>query len=271
MCGGKDRFRFDNKEGAGTWFCSHCGSGDGFHLLQVSHGWSFAEAARHVESVAGKYQAGEVKPVREVDEIRKSLNRVWRESKPIQEGDPVHRYLSNRCGEIPMCLYEIRYHANLSYRHEDDHITHHPALVARVVNGTPKHAVCIHRIYLTDDGCKADVPEPKKLMSPTQKLENVAVRLMAPLEGWLGVAEGLETAIAAWRRFQVPVWACLTAGLMKTFRPPPEVKLLTVFADNDDNFTGQAAAYELARSCSMGQGIEVQVKIPDRAGSDWAD
>jgi putative DNA primase/helicase len=25
MCGGKDRFRFDDKGGRGTWFCSQCG------------------------------------------------------------------------------------------------------------------------------------------------------------------------------------------------------------------------------------------------------
>ncbi|WP_308538738.1 primase-helicase zinc-binding domain-containing protein, partial [uncultured Pantoea sp.] len=29
VCGGKDRFRFDDKEGRGTWFCNQCGAGDG--------------------------------------------------------------------------------------------------------------------------------------------------------------------------------------------------------------------------------------------------
>jgi len=29
LCGGKDRFRFDDKEGRGTYFCSGCGAGDG--------------------------------------------------------------------------------------------------------------------------------------------------------------------------------------------------------------------------------------------------
>lgn len=33
-CGGKDRFRFDNKNGRGTWFCNHCGSGDGLDLVK---------------------------------------------------------------------------------------------------------------------------------------------------------------------------------------------------------------------------------------------
>ena len=34
-CGGKDRFRFDNKDGRGTWFCNHCGSGDGIDIVKL--------------------------------------------------------------------------------------------------------------------------------------------------------------------------------------------------------------------------------------------
>lgn len=34
-CGGNDRFRCDDKGGNGTWICSHCGSGDGFKLVEL--------------------------------------------------------------------------------------------------------------------------------------------------------------------------------------------------------------------------------------------
>lgn len=33
VCGGKDRFRFDDQEGRGTWFCNQCGAGDGLALV----------------------------------------------------------------------------------------------------------------------------------------------------------------------------------------------------------------------------------------------
>lgn len=34
VCGGKDRFRCDNKGGNGTWICNHCGAGDGIELVK---------------------------------------------------------------------------------------------------------------------------------------------------------------------------------------------------------------------------------------------
>ena len=34
MCGGKDRFRFDNQNGRGTYICNQCGSGDGLELMK---------------------------------------------------------------------------------------------------------------------------------------------------------------------------------------------------------------------------------------------
>lgn len=33
-CGGKDRFRLDNKGGRGTWICNVCGAGDGLELIK---------------------------------------------------------------------------------------------------------------------------------------------------------------------------------------------------------------------------------------------
>ena len=47
-CGGKTRFRFDDKEGRGTFYCSHCGPGDGVQLTMKVKGWSFAETAKAV-------------------------------------------------------------------------------------------------------------------------------------------------------------------------------------------------------------------------------
>lgn len=55
-CGGRDRFRFDDKDGRGTWICGQGGepvSGDGFALLHHVKGWDFGRALREVAYVLG--------------------------------------------------------------------------------------------------------------------------------------------------------------------------------------------------------------------------
>jgi putative DNA primase/helicase len=39
LCGGKDRFRFDNKDRTGSYFCNQCGSGSGIVMLRKLHDW----------------------------------------------------------------------------------------------------------------------------------------------------------------------------------------------------------------------------------------
>lgn len=53
VCGGSDRFRFDDKEGRGTWFCNQCGAGDGLKLVEKVFGVNPSEAARKVNGVTG--------------------------------------------------------------------------------------------------------------------------------------------------------------------------------------------------------------------------
>ena len=197
---------------------------------------------------------------------------AWNGARRVESDDPVGRYLAGRCGgptaflAFPACL---RYHPALPYRHDDGSTTAHPAMLAQVLGADGK-GVSVHRTYLAADGTKAAVPTQRKLMTPTAKMSNVAIRL-APVEaGWLGVAEGIETALCASKRHGVPVWSCTSAGLLRSFRPPDDVKLLFIFGDNDRSFTGQSAAYELARVV-VNSGIECRVLIPDADGTDWAD
>ncbi|QRG79204.1 primase-helicase zinc-binding domain-containing protein [Citrobacter sp. R56] len=53
VCGGSDRFRFDDKEGRGTWFCNQCGAGDGLKLVEKVFGVNPSEAAQRVNAVTG--------------------------------------------------------------------------------------------------------------------------------------------------------------------------------------------------------------------------
>jgi len=86
----------------------------------------------------------------------------------------------------------------------------------------------------------------------------------------LGVAEGLETALAARQLFGVPAWSCISAAGVESFTPPKEVRKVIVFGDNDASGTGQAAGWTLAKRL-IAAGMVVEVKLPERIGTDFAD
>ncbi len=62
----------------------------------------------------------------------------------------------------------------------------------------------------------------------------------------------------------------MTATLLTEWEPPQGVTEVTIFGDNDANYTGQAAAYQLARRLSLKK-IITHVRIPAEIGTDWAD
>ena len=64
-CGGRDRFRFDDKDGRGTFICGQGGdpiAGDGFDLLCHTHGWTKTEAFAAVRRWFGLEKSDLPKP-----------------------------------------------------------------------------------------------------------------------------------------------------------------------------------------------------------------
>lgn len=96
-----------------------------------------------------------------------------------------------------------------------------------------------------------------------------AARLHEPINV-LGIAEGIETALACRELFGVPTWAAISAGGMEAFVVPEGVERLIIYADHDANMVGQSAAYALAKRCSLA-GMPVEVEIPPERGTDWLD
>jgi len=54
LCGGKDRYRWTDKDDNGCYFCNGCGAGNGFSLLMKFKNWDFKTAAREVDLLLNK-------------------------------------------------------------------------------------------------------------------------------------------------------------------------------------------------------------------------
>ena len=265
VCGGSDRFRFDDKDGRGTFFCSHCGPGDGVKLVMSVKGMSFKDAAQEIEAIAGAVQPMPVAKIPDEAQKLQALKRVWSESRPLQHGDEAMRYLAGRGLNLATPPDSLRLHPGLSYYDGAKVIGTFPAMVARV-QAPDGSGATLHRTYLKD-GRKAPVEHAKKLM-PGKPITGGAIRLQAA-GAEVGIAEGIETALAASIRFGLPVWSAINANGIETFQPPAGIERVVIFADSDASFTGQKSAYAAAFRLTK-LGYRVEVMVPPTEG-DWID
>lgn len=248
MCGGKDRWRFDDKDGHGTFFCSHCGAGDGVSLVMKLKGWDFKTTADELERLVGGVRPKPAKAKADPQQQLADMRRAWVRARPM--GSLVHRYLGRRGVDGEYCDLRETQREMLALMRSPD-----------------GSGCMVHRTLLTATGNKAEM-ENCRFFMPGPIPDGAAVRLM-PAGDSLGIAEGIETALSASILFDVPCWAALNTSLLKKWQPPAGVSRVIVFGDNDTKFAGHAAAYELARR--IAEKVTVSVEIPKAIGMDWND
>lgn len=215
-CGGKDRFRFDDKDGRGTWFCGGGGAdaaGDGFQLLEHVHGWASLEALRRVAGYLGMSDAtplseSERKALREAAGKRQRTERE-REQAEIATTVKQARAIWDKASPPP---------------------SDHPYLIAkgvpaiglryRMEHGTPELLVPL---------CDAagDLRNLERILPPDRKPNKLALgKGVAGLFHWLGerleapatlvLAEGYATAASVHVATGLPVMACRSANNLLT-------------------------------------------------------
>jgi putative DNA primase/helicase len=274
-CGGRDRFRFDNKRGRGDYICGQCGAGDGFKLLERVHGWPFSEARARVMQAAGLHAfavpaSGPITPPQR-----------WHDAPPLAHPtDRVLRLLRGRCavGDCPDAIdylesrglwplpdgVELHAHPNVEYFEDGKRVGRFPALVGEI-RDVAGELVSLHVTYL-EGGRKLAKPDARKILSPLAGREGCAVRLH-PATDELGIAEGIETAMSAAMFDGLPMWAALNTSLLARFEPPPGVTRLRIYADRDE--AGLTAAIRLGERL---QGrLRVETHIPRAPAKDWND
>lgn len=251
-CGGKDRFRWTNFRDEGRWICNHCGHGDGFDLLQLVNGWPFATAAKEVERIVGSVEPQQ-RPPHDAGAARRRIERI--RAGLVPSHPDVLAYLESRGLELAPGL---RAHPSVGYFEDGKRVADFPALVASIYSASGD-LVSLHITYL-QNGRKAPVAQPRKILPPISDLGGSAIRLY-PISEHLGVAEGIETAISAKQLYGIPVWSVANATLMEKWRSPESVKRVTIFADKDSNFHGEKSAYALAFRLANA-GLVVDVRVP---------
>lgn len=262
LCGGKDRFRFDDRDGSGSYYCGQCGPGPGMLLLRKLHGWDHRTACTAVDEIIGTGAPLAQVPTQAKDDTVERLAKVERTLASADDAGVVHRYLHGRgLSVVPGVL---RGHRALPYVDGDGvYVGRLQAVLAPILapDGT---LVSAQRIY-----ADRSLAERKKVLPPAGTIKGGAIRLF-DVSDEIGVGEGVETCIAAHELFGLPTWATISADNLVLFDPPAGVTRVTVFGDNDENFVGQASAYALARRLAL-KGYDVAVEIPTTPGTDWLD
>jgi len=261
---GTDRYRFRDKSEDGSFFCGCSdGSGDGIQLIMCARNCDFRTACELIEGVIGKCpkdeKEKEPRPMTRAESLRGHTVTTRRS-----------RYLEARGLEVAPGLEWMK---SLEYFDEDGNVVGSwPAMLAPIYRGS--EFLTYHVTYLDGDK-KAPINPARKIMPSNGPIAGGVCRLY-PFSRTLGVAEGIETAIAAKQLFGIPVWAALNTSLLESFRPPDSVEKLVVFGDNDSKFAGQAAAFKCAYRAAC-KGVDVDVRIPGLAvsevskGMDWND
>ncbi|MDM5087775.1 DUF927 domain-containing protein [Aeromonas bestiarum] len=269
-CGGKDRFRFDDKGGRGTWLCNQCDpkAGDGLDLVVKAHGKSIKEAAELVASVLGISPGGldvtELEHQRQQQRTRSEIERKQKEQQRRKAAiraaalmrDVIHGmspYLESKglCG-IAVSL--------LQHRVDVSQLTFHPgSLVVPLMTELDGDPVTVQII---------DAEGNKAYLAGGQKAHAFHRIVGGPL---VVICEGYATGLSIHLATRATVFCAMDVGnllsVAKFVREVLNPEVLILAADNDANTPGNPGKTKADQAVAAVGGLVV---IPPDAG-DWND
>jgi putative DNA primase/helicase len=185
---------------------------------------------------------------------------LWDTARPIA-GALAERYARRRRIRRPL-LAALRFHPAVPAAVYAGAGRRRPALLAAVRDA--EGCLCAVEVtYLAADATAAAVRTPRKTVGSLPA--GAAVRL-DPAAETLAVAEGVFTALSAGAAFGLPVWALLSVGNLRRWRPPPGVRRLVIAADRGG--PGESGAAALARAVRE-LGLAAVVRLPPMPFEDW--
>lgn len=241
ICEGRDRFRFDNKNGNGEYYCNSCGAGNGATLAMKYLGLSFKEVAQTIREIIGECRMTETTPIDTEETLRKNterLKKIHSGLKKITSDDAAGKYFISRGITVLPCN-DCFFHPGIGYWIDGVNQGNYPSIVSVFRNSDEKTS-SYHVTYLTDQG-KYD----RKIMPTILPLNGCAIKLF-PAGEVLSIAEGIESALSVHQETGYPCWAAGNSGLMEKVAIPTEVRHVFIYADSEPSFTGLKSAFVLA-------------------------
>lgn len=186
--------------------------------------------------------------------------RVWDASTTLMS-TVAQAYLAGRFLSPPW--HDLRYNARTPLGRGRAAVFR-PAMIAAIRER--RRIVAVHRTFL--DGASAfratDLVDPRMMLGRPGR---GAVQLMHP-GPILGLAEGIETALAAMRLHRIPVWAILGTERAGQILLPDWLERLVLLFDRDE------AGWKASRRARLAYdrpGLEIVSPWPPAPHNDWAD
>jgi len=252
-CGGKDRFRFDNQDGRGTWHCNQCGAGDGLNLVEKALDVSAKEAAIKIADMLGALPPVSKVPVNTVDKAVAQSESAARAQKliaaAVSRTDNAYLLSKGLHSTQALTLAAVVRCGGISFAAGD--------LVVPLTDETGS-AVNVQLISAAGD----------KRTLPGGQVKGTYHLVGEPDSKTLWLTEGYATGLTVQRLTGQPVYVALSANNLPTLaaqlRKTHPDALMLIAADRDDNGTGQLKAEEAAKTCKG------KAALPPETG-DWND
>ncbi|MDO2953615.1 DUF927 domain-containing protein [Aeromonas simiae] len=267
VCGGRDRFRLDDKGGRGTWICNQCGSGDGLDLVSKVTGKPPKEVAELLAPLVGlsaggldpaererihqQQQARAEADAKQAEQLRQKAARraaaIMRDCEPGQAPYLVHKRLRWPHGAINRTL--IR---------EGGENFPDSSLVIPLIN---EAAELVNVQLIRDDGTKRYLAGGQKA-GAFHRIEGGAL---------VAICEGYATGLSIHQATGASLYCAMDCGNLAVVaqiarRQHPKARIL-LCGDNDEGTQGNPGKAKSEQAAAACGGM---VALPPVAG-DWND
>lgn len=264
VCGGKDRFRFDNIDGNGTSFCNQCGAGNGLTLVKRFEGCSHKEAVELVISIlknssiypAEKHISHYLRPF--IEEANRLAHQQieadkWLAKKIIHilmhsvDAPADHPYLA----EKGICLRNLKVYKS--------------ALVVKM-----------YKAHLNLVSLQMINPDEKRILSGTNKKGAYSIVGKHKDTDPIIIAEGFATAVSIYLSTGIAVFIAFDCHnivhalktILSNFKYNGTVVIGADHDLNEAGLKGAQVAMDSLESLSVQRGIII---MPDEVDTDWND